>query len=153
MNNKQRSNSAKLATYLEKLPLDYNYFAMYAFLRADDASEEEITEYALHNGGVDQFPCGTAACAVGHGPAAGILFDPSEVRTNEPDWEQYSERFADLESPEWVWMFSGRWSHHDDTHRGAAARIRYLLDGNTTPVYPPKSDHVALYAKYKLEKA
>lgn len=158
MNSKQRSNCATLATYLEKLPLNYSYFGMASFLSSDDANEEELAEYARHNGGVDQFPCGTAACAVGHGPAAGILFDPSEIDYGTPDWDKYSQRFADTETPEWQWMFSGLWSDRDDSHRGAAARIRYLLDGNTIPekpdgypYYMPHFSHVELYAQYKLE--
>lgn len=133
----QRQNCAQLATYLEKLPLDYKHFGMRTFMQSPEGETdlEEFGEYALNNGGVDQFPCGTAACAVGHGPAAGLLFTLDEMPDGaSPDWGLYSQRFADESSSEWLWMFSGTWSNIDNSHRGAAARIRYLLnDGEMIP--------------------
>lgn len=142
-----RKNLAKLATYLESLPDDYEAFDMSSFFDSTD-HEAEIS-YALHNGGVHN--CGTSACAVGHGPAAGFLLNPDEIGWFGPRWSEYSARvFTYPHTPEWDWMFSGAWCEVDNTIKGAAARIRYLLAGNLVPI--PLTDcewtdeHVALYS-------
>lgn len=140
----QRANLKKLATYLENLPEDYQHFEMSEFNSLSDA---DAVDYGLNNGGLDRFSeanaCGTVACAVGHGPSAGVLFrkgkdyvtyDCYGEKFVDPKWNEYSERFAPLRSDEWNWMFGAEWSDYDNTHRGAAARIRYLLDGNTPPI-------------------
>ena len=153
-----RDNLTKLADYLESLPEDYKDFGMAGYLHVFDA--RKAAEYAQHNGGVAK--CGTAACAIGHGPAAGILFpEPTAdsifwnnttvplytkddlefpvdwVEACAPDWGEYSyEFFIDGEgdeAPEWAWCFGGSWAQIDDHHWGAAARIRYLLAGNEPP--------------------
>lgn len=148
----QRRNLDKLATYLESLPRDYRHFHMEEYLRQRArASDEAVTEYARHNGGVAQ--CGTVACAVGHGPAAGILFRRDELDEYGgalfPDWSVYSERFvprAELWArcePEFDWAFGSAWSSADNHHWGAAARIRYLLKHGGPPEgfrWPSRSD-------------
>lgn len=131
----QRKNLAKLADYLEGLPEDYQHFDMYDYV---GAHSDAVTNYARKNGGVAQ--CGTVACAVGHGPAAGILFRKDEFWTDSdgkprPMWGAYSARFAsdhDDRSP-FQWAFGGGWKRHDNHHWGAAARIRYLLKHDEPP--------------------
>lgn len=129
----QRSNLAKLADYLESLPEDYSHFEMrdYAGLRETDPV---LVKYARENGGVAQ--CGTVACAVGHGPAAGILFRRKADFYTRADgtsvllWEPYSARFVPRdgdEELEFDWAFGSPWAFADNHHWGAAARIRYLL--------------------------
>lgn len=132
----QRRNLAKLATYLESLPRRYRHFEMSDFtgLNADDPS---ILKYAQHNGGIAS--CGTVACAVGHGPAAGILFRREEIRFDmwdqvyRADWWTYGTRFAPDEDGHFDWAFGGDWSGVDNHHWGAAARIRYLLKHGGPP--------------------
>lgn len=110
----RRKNLEKLATYLESLPANYRHFGMDRYAVHDpNRSDYEPCE---------DFPCGTVACALGHGPAAGITSAPHET------WEDYAHRFVDDDSQEWSWLFGGQWSAFDNTHRGAAARIRYFLD-------------------------
>lgn len=134
----QRANLDKLATYLENLPEDYEHFEMSDYMDNSRISIERLTDYARHNGGVAA--CGTVACAIGHGPAAGILFEDEDfgktyfpgvgTLDNAPDWSKYSLRFVDRQGEDMAfnWMFAGRWHTYDNTHRGAAARIRYYLD-------------------------
>ena len=112
-----RANLEKLAAYLESIPTDYEHFSMRSYLEIDgahiymiDSSEELLRR------------CGTVACAVGHGPAAGIASLPYE------NWDCYSDRVFGLSHDEWSWCFSSQWSGIDDTPQGAAKRIRYMLE-------------------------
>ena len=65
--------------------------------------------------------CNTVGCAVGHAPFYGI-----KKRYNE-DWSDYSHRTLIETGSEWAWCFSGLWAYRDNTRRGAAQRIIYLL--------------------------
>jgi hypothetical protein len=132
-----RSNLARLAAYLESLPLTYADFDMDDFIDPWEEADPQLkVKYALENGGVGAV-CGTVACAVGHGPSAGMLFQKDEIISAEgdegeprPDWWAYGRRVFGLTSgnPEFLWLFGAMWSDRDNTHRGAAARIRYYLD-------------------------
>uniref|UniRef100_A0AAU8HYC1 Uncharacterized protein n=1 Tax=Rhizobium phage LG08 TaxID=3129229 RepID=A0AAU8HYC1_9CAUD len=68
--------------------------------------------------------CGTAGCAVGHGPFAGIKALRGE------DWVEYFERvFIDGSSSIlFDWLFTGSWEMIDNSPLGAAKRIYILLD-------------------------
>jgi hypothetical protein len=73
--------------------------------------------------------CGAVACAVGHGPAAGI--PPAE----DANWNAYCERVFGLvvHHQPWKWCFGPAWAGYDNTPQGAAARIRYLLARGCAP--------------------
>lgn len=110
-------NLEKLASYLEGLPTDYEHFDMFDF-------------FWVKNGGGYMYPdeaplppeCGAVACAVGHGPAAGLPALEGE------SWSHYSDRVFDLGETSWNWCFSDRWKKVDNTPQGAAKRIRYMLE-------------------------
>lgn len=128
-----KDNLDKLATYLESLPIHYAHFDMADFLerrRVTDMTKQEYI-YARRNGGFDG--CATAACAVGHGPAAGILVPPQYVDGVYVDWLGYSRNLFTSNAHEWDWLFGAKWVRVDNHHWGAAARIRYLLAGNEPP--------------------
>lgn len=158
---RRRENLLKLANYLEKLPRNYQHFEMADFIdrNGEYDLDERIAEYARHNGGVDK--CGTVACAVGHGPAAGILFPPRAERFWErgrPNWVRYTLEFflgGDTTStPEFNWMFGGDWTKVDNHHYGAAARIRYVLADRPLPKRygrwtEPKQSDRRLYAEFR----
>jgi len=114
--NKKRTEALrKLADYLMKLPPDYKDFCMADYARF------ERQPYEMKS-------CGSVACAVGHGPAAGIRPQWDD------DWESYCERrFLQPWSREWEWCFSARWEVYDNTPHGAAKRIYYLLDKGAPP--------------------
>jgi len=99
-----RANLTMLADYLEggKLKADF-----------------DMTLYSWD--GWSAPDCGSAGCAVGHGPHAGILKLKSE------DWDNYAERVFISKQSEWQWCFSSMWRQIDNTPQGAAKRIRCLL--------------------------
>jgi len=70
--------------------------------------------------------CGTIGCAVGHGPYAGIPKRADEI------WVQYAGRVfgiaPHIKEDEWEWCFSDKWAGIDNTPKGAAQRIMWLLD-------------------------
>lgn len=75
--------------------------------------------------------CGSVGCAVGHAPYAGI-----EKRAYE-EWPAYSNRvFFDNKRTTaypflmtaWNWCFGSCWSAVDNTPRGAALRILWMLE-------------------------
>lgn len=128
----QRANLRKLADYLESLPEDYEHFDMGSFIDSK-GDDDALISYARKNGGVHL--CGTTACAVGHGPAAGILFRPSDFEElygrTLLNWEAYYNRFTPIAS--FHWAFGDTWESVDNHHWGAAARIRYLLKHGKPP--------------------
>lgn len=107
MTKKQKQNLLKLVKYLEQPKLDAK-FNMVCY------GDETITTSSTD--------CGSVGCAVGHGPYAGIRKFKSE------DWYQYSRRVFGLNYNEWIWCFDDLWIYLDNTPKGAAARIRLLLE-------------------------
>lgn len=111
----KKKNLAKLADYLENLPDGYPSFDMRSFNSNSLSARIEVCSLV-------ESKCGTVACAVGHGPDAGITAKEGEL------WTQYSSRvFASSDSRLWKWCFSDRWTQQDNTAKGAAARIRWAL--------------------------
>jgi hypothetical protein len=66
-------NLAKLPAYLDTLPADYAGFDMRDFARAADEDDRFIPLTTLA-----ATDCGTVCCALGDGPAAGIVPFPGE---------------------------------------------------------------------------
>lgn len=169
----RRKNLLRLADYLDSLPENYGAFEMAVYL-SNEGDQDRLNHYAQFNGGVPE--CGAVACAIGHGPSAGITF-PAPRRNSplwtfssfsghcEPNFDTYSARnFIDpfKNQPEWEWCFGQGWCHHDNHHWGAAARIRYLLAGKPVPEVhnfdgKPRPfddsyiepEHVALYQEFR----
>lgn len=108
-------NLLKLADYLDKLPDDYVHFDMSDFFNDGESCP-------FPEGANIKNICGTVACAVGHGPAAGI-----EALKGE-GWFGYSSRVFTGDIYEWRWCFCDDWQHVDNTPKGAALRIRHLID-------------------------
>jgi hypothetical protein len=131
-----RENLTKLADYLESLPYDYSHFNMSMYSNMSKADE---LRYGKENGGLDKYEssvawsgCGTAACALGHGPAAGVLIRDEDT-SPFLNWNIYARRFVPPTLTYWSWVFDGVWSVRDGHHYGAAARIRYLLHHGAPP--------------------
>jgi hypothetical protein len=120
----------------------------------DDELEAEDILYALDIG---RFlaNCGTVACAVGHGPAAGIPLAKANIKTRrrkgvdvvtEIDFEAYSKNFVPgFLSYAFDWLFGGEWTGVDNHHWGAAARIRFYLDKNGVPADDPNFPNDMIY--------
>lgn len=162
LTNKHRNRLMKLATYLDTLPKDYKEFDMDSYFANKDDDEKSALEreYALHNGGVSK--CGTSACAVGHGPSAGILVPDHLIEKGWAghwliDWEAYSQKFCGRDMLLFNWMFGSYWSEVDNHHYGAAARIKYVLMDHDIPEYfrsssAATSADVKLYNQYRKRK-
>lgn len=113
----QRANLTKLADYLAALPDDYVGFEMGLY--------HEDTVYADRAASPD---CGTCACAVGHGPTAGI--DPEK----DEWWDAYHRRVFGAGSIHvdgaQRYMFG---THNPNDPHAAAARIREVLAAHSEP--------------------
>ena len=77
--------------------------------------------------------CGTTACAVGHGPLAGIPMLKGE------EWGEYELRVFGVgqykHQEAWGFMFSSFWDRDklNNTAKGTAARIDYFLKQGDVP--------------------
>jgi hypothetical protein len=129
MKKKHKDNLLKLAAYLETLPDDYEQFNMHVFmaLRVEDAGLYDRQWIVVDPDEVKRPHCGTVACAVGHGPSAGIRV------YGDQSWRSYADRvFGPMDDDTFGYMFGPSWSRTDNTPKGAAARIRtYVTLGHT----------------------
>jgi hypothetical protein len=117
---KKTDNLLTLAYYLLNLPKDYKEFNMKVLCRPRDEFYPRTCEPIE---AVENMKCGAVACALGHGPLAGIKPKRGE------DWREYSGRcFCPRASHEWEWCFGQGWQGVDSTPKGAAQRILYLLE-------------------------
>ncbi len=144
-----RRNLEKLATHLESLPADYERFGMRDFLfKSGEISwRASIDLQGVPRGGKPV--CGTVACAIGHGIAAGIKRDGVKC------WAVYTTKnFVEFDTHEFEWLFGSGWWSYDDTPQGAAARIRYYLENGGIPVDHNRKDKtIQCYAPYLKEDA
>lgn len=95
-----KPNLTKLRDYLASLPDDYENFEMKRFA-------ENHAKAANAN---PETGCGTPACMVGHGPAAGIPIEHDRViEFGSLYWDIYS--IDKLISCDYLWMFAfdGSW--------------------------------------------
>ena len=123
----QRKNLTKLADYLAALPPAYDQFRMndYYALEDEDGDHDAVD---LSETAAELNECGACACAIGHGPLAGI-----RPKKGEWSWAQYSKRafgctyayYTKSDEPG-AYMFGPE--NPDDPH-AAAERIREVLDG------------------------
>ena len=115
----QLLNLTILAKYLQSLPKNYRHFNMgtYAWAYGGMSWRDIVSgkEYLTE--------CGSSACAIGHGPAAGIPIEYSDAY-----WPSYSKRVFgtdDSSTQEGYYMFGGL---HTDNHREAAERILNIVE-------------------------
>lgn len=193
---RRRANLLKLADYLESLPKRYKHFEMGDFTshkggcslakEIDDEKVREVceefeengwgrrrTESTLYARSIDKFlnNCGTSACALGHGPAAGIPLAKSHIETERMNgasivtginWGAYTRNFLPCENDmDWEFLFGGDWAYFDNHHWGAAARIRYVLDNGGIPAEKDKwgdlepmskKESIRLYKPYRVDQ-
>lgn len=133
-------NLKRLAKYLQSLPEDYREFDMTNFYDGPDERH-----YALFNGR----SCGTVACAVGHGPSAGLFFRRDEISWHMgPRWVTYTDRVFTSDDDAFQFLFGEEWADVDNHHWGAAARIRcFLENGVPDDFYNPD-----IYDCYRIDE-
>lgn len=120
----RRANLVKLARFLSEEPIEAERFDMdhFSVLKTGDGQVLRCVD-PMHQGSA----CGAVCCAIGWGPSAGIAAD------GEFSWWSYCDRNfieapEDVEPPEeWEWCFGSGWSATDNTAKGAAKRILWLL--------------------------
>lgn len=125
----QIRNLLSLARHLAALPEDYAQFEMNWYRSACsadlNATEEDREDLAL-----GRLPCGTSACAAGHGPIS-----TGKVRRHGEDWGQYIARVFGTIPTNYSWfLFSAWWTEVDNTPQGAAARIAHLVGLASQPL-------------------
>lgn len=138
------ANLRRLADYLDSLPEGYEHFSMevyYVDPKSARYSSKTTPERAARLG----MGCGTSACALGHGPAAGIVPVPNT------GWGEYAflfvgnHGFVDPQyylpmSGLWSFLFSPNWYRPTvNTPHQAAARIRYALEHGVPDRSPTRS--------------
>ncbi len=118
-----RDNMLKLARYLWQVsPIHFNMSSIISRDYFRVPSRPDNSQQLLAQ-------CDTAACALGYGPMAGI--DPEF----KGGWFDYCDRnLIRSHSDEWFWCFSSRWTTVDNTPRGAALRIMWVVEGNPPPL-------------------
>jgi hypothetical protein len=117
-----KSNLKKLAIYLStKRPS--KRFSMSTYTRDTRHTD------AMHPTGVEilnpqeqkSIPeCNTVCCALGCGIRAGVPAGRSD------DWNAYSRKFIEHEG-QYDWLFDYNWKFYDNTPKGAAYRIGYMI--------------------------
>jgi hypothetical protein len=132
----QVGNFAVLASYLRKLPENYRKFDMSNFY------VDGTTRWKPANA-VNISECGTTACAAGHGPVAGVAALPNE------SWGHYIQRaFCEFGGTVYSAAFSEYWAPVDNSARGAAARILFMLDNPGRIADLAHNSDVELYQDY-----
>lgn len=118
----QRDNLETLATYLGALPRNYTGFAMKTYY--GERSPDGIgAEYNVTELGDSPVPgCGSCACAIGHGPAAGMPIDHGK----DWSWSGYSERVFGTSERWGVGAFMFGMDNPDDP-QAASRRIFTVL--------------------------
>ncbi len=86
----QLDNLDRLANYLDSLAPDYDRFDMRTYFGSRQPSGYlghcSVAAYSQLVPSLDCVPCGTAACALGHGPAAGVRISGDDT------WMGYCRR-------------------------------------------------------------
>ena len=112
LTSERRANLETLASYLESLPPDYGKFNMRHWFRSSGHNRISEFEYGTTGCIIKEGDCRTSACALGHGPAAGILVGHEEMLpgNSKIDWAEYGSRFCSTsDSGMWGWFFGGVW--------------------------------------------
>jgi hypothetical protein len=131
MKKRHKKNLKKLAKFL---------------IKGEDLVNFDMGAFCIDNKGFHLAPqkheCGTVACALGHGPAAGIAvierpavvsedgYASAVLRSNVLEWEIYCiENFGiDFAGDEFMFLFDDEWSGYDNTAKGAGHRIMWFLE-------------------------
>ena len=120
-------NLITLADYLYNLPDDYERFEM-KFFYCSNVIQDIIQPQEVNR----SRSCGTAACAIGHIPNA----LPEEFKDfikeyRYLNWYGVSEYVLEMMSYNkyWEFLFGAEWTEIDNTPKGAAKRIYYVLAG------------------------
>jgi len=112
-----RANLLRMAKYIAEVPQEK--FNMFDFRTGDKSTIE----------------CNSVGCVIGHCTVLENLEELEKFRTLGPknidfDFDSWSAVFTGLPSNEdkWGWCFGYSWVYSDNTPKGAAQRIVYLVN-------------------------
>ncbi len=121
----QRANLEALASYLEALPRNYRHFDIDFYHLDEDNCQ--VGPEAFKEEWLLRKHCGSAACAIGHGPYAGIPLK------DDFSWRDYAIRVFGTDNndtEEGDFMFG---TGNPNGVKRAAQRIRKVLAGKFKP--------------------
>lgn len=117
----QVDNLLTLANFLESDEIPPPRFNIESFISNEEGDWLSIEEFTpeLYT------QCGTTACAVGHGPLAGI-----PISDKDSGWSAYAVRVFGAYGNRFDFMFGGSWVNYDEqnTAKATAKRIKYFLE-------------------------
>lgn len=152
---KQVTNLKLLAIYLYNLPEDYKHFHMNTYFthpegpisKEQASNQSDLRTYEEHLN-----HCGSSACAVGHGPSLQEI-DKDFKPLSDEYWNDYSLRLFGFRpwSLEWAWCFGGNWDEYDNTPKGAAKRIVYLIKKSLRD-FPTHTSVHNIFSEVNLKK-
>lgn len=126
----KKKNLLKLANYLE-LNVTQKMFNMQSY--RENSEGDSVTFRSKTD-------CGTVGCALGYAPLVNGLEAIAEEfiigmnHSNYLDFSDYCKRvlgICNYKDKSWEFLFASQWVGFDNTPEGAAARIKYLVDGNS----------------------
>ncbi|UTS52090.1 hypothetical protein [Synechococcus phage BUCT-ZZ01] len=129
-------NLLKLAKFLSNLPDDYKCFDMSTYFFDSELREDRpqiVDEHCI-------------ACALGHGPTAGI--GPDKVTMGA--WMRYADTYFSKSPVMRRWIFSPVWARIDNTPKGAAQRILYAIKNGPIGGFDPMNNIVEVYKDVEL---
>lgn len=124
---RQVRNLIRLAKYLWSLSEDYAHFDMATYFDPDDKGFSSLNDLPQHFTKAKLNSCGAVACAIGHS----LAIDTMELtKSNVSMWCSLAKDLygqTDMGENFGRYLFSAEWIEHDNTSKGAAMRITYLL--------------------------
>jgi len=115
-----KENLLKLAKFLDELPEDYKHFNMHSWATSEkvDVDPDQLLDTNIYK-------CGYVACAVGHAPQAlGLMVE--DLRDFYV-WSDFVEEYLCSDWKTAEWLFGAFWEKVDNTPKGVAKRIRYVI--------------------------
>ena len=135
MSKLNKVNILKLAKFLETLPQEKFHMLNYKLDKRGNILS------------VNEYSCGTIGCALGWAPTA-----LGNTCTHYKSWEEYNElNLGITTSADWDWCFSGDWVYIDNTPKGAALRLVYLVNNGVPDNYLEQMNEDNLEHDYMFE--
>lgn len=145
----------KLATYLDN-SVSQEQFDM-GIYRSWDAAKKYKVKDKRHTSSKKVFNdpnlCGTVGCALGYAPiATGIYpkynFSLSLITiASSINWLKYALETLGLNNYPYDFLFHQKWASIDNTPKGAAARIRFLVDNQDTLKSDATYHNIRIYSQ------
>lgn len=134
-----------------------NLLKLADFLEKEVEGKREFDMFELNENGniYSDYPkeiCGTVACALGYAPLAFELKDEDYRDDGQFCYKHFCKRVFNIKWADderlWAWCFSPAWADFDNSAKGAALRIRYLVNNKIVPSFRFDYDENYDFTKY-----